>query len=272
MKNIFKLNLILVIVCLLLSSCEEEPLPEIGSIPDETPPSADFRYEADPGDHLIINFTNTSISSTDYSWDFGNGTTSTSKNPTVTYDTTGTYVVTLTSSDKLNQSSEVTKEVVIVEPVVAFIPEVLEPGFEDNSLPGGTGDGRDSWRNDVGGVIQITSSPVHDGAQAAKLPSDGSRVGMQAITVLPNTDYDLGFYYTMKADPGTLTVAILDQFVVDEADVAGATIGSVQLTDNSDPNTYVKEILTFNSGNNTEITIYFNNVGSECRLDNFEFE
>jgi len=271
MKNILKFSFIF-ITCCFLTACEEEPLPDVGSIPDETPPSADFLSEEDPADYKTINFTNASVSSTDYVWDFGNGMSSTAKNPSVTYDTTGTFTVTLTSSDKLSQSSTISKDIRIVKPVVPFTPVVLESGFEDNSLPDGTGDGRDSWRNDVGGVIQITTSPVQDGSQAAKLPSAGDRTGMQEVTVLPNTDYTIGFYYTMKADPGVLTVGVLDQFVTDEADVAGAMINSVQLTDNTDPGTYVKETLTFNSGNNTAVTIYFNNDGSECRLDNFEFE
>ncbi len=271
MKNIFNISILLTIF-ILCYSCEEEPLPEAGSIADATPPSAGFTYEVDPADYLKINFINSSISSTDFSWDFGNGASSVEKNPSVTYAEVGTYTVTLISSDKLNKSSSITQDITIEEPVVAFTPEVLEGGFEDNSLPDGSGDGRDSWRNEIGGVIQITSSPVHDGEQAAKLPSAGDRTGLQMVTVLPNTEYNLSFYYTMKADPGTLTVAILSSEVTDAADVAGVTIASLELSDNSDPNTYVKEVLTFNSGDNSEVGIYFNNIGSECRLDNFEFE
>ena len=271
MKNIFKINLLFIIL-LLFYSCEEEVLPEAGSLPDETPPAAGFSYETDPADYLTLNFTNTSVSSTDYTWDFGNGSNSTAKNPSVTYAAVGTYTVSLTSSDKLNKSSSISKEIVIVEPIIDFTPEVLEGGFEDNSLPDGSGDGRDSWRTDLGGVIQITSSPVFEGEQAAKLPSAGDRTGLQLVTVLPNTEYNLSFHYTMKADPGTLTVAILSSVVGDVTEVEGVTIASLALTDNSAPDTYVKEVLTFNSGENSEVAIYFNNVGSECRLDNFEFE
>jgi len=270
MKNILSTSFI-AIICLLSYSCAEDELPGIGSIADETPPSAGFTYEADPEDHLKLIFSNTSQSSTDYLWDLGNGESSTEKNPVATYPAVGTYTVTLLASDKLNQSSTTTKEVVTVEPA-AFIPQILEAGFEDGALPDDMGDGRDSWRNDAGGVIQITSSPVFDGLQAAKLPSAGDRVGMQAITVVPDTDFNLQFYYTMKEDPGTLTVAILDEMVTDVADAAGATIASLELTDNSDPNTYVQETLTFNSGNRNEVFIYFHNTGSECRLDNFSFE
>ena len=60
-----------------------------------------------------------------------------------------------------------------------FQPIILEAGFEDDTLPEGGGDGRDSWRNsDLGGVIQITGSPVTFGDQGAKLPVPaGDRVG-----------------------------------------------------------------------------------------------
>ena len=255
-----------------LSSCDfGYELPEANSIPDETPPSASFDFKANDADFMQIDFTNLSASATDYSWDFGDGESSTDSDPSHTYASIGTYTVSLTASDKLGVTSTTSKEILIEEPASAPLPTVLEAGFEDNSLPDGSGDGRDSWRNDAGGVIQITSSPVHEGAQAAKLPSDGDRVGYQSIAVVPDTDYRLSFYYTMKSDPGTLTVAILNSEISDLSEVAGATIASVELTDNSDPDTYVNEILSFNSGEHSVVGIVFFNTGSECRLDSFEF-
>ncbi len=156
---------------------------------------------------------------------------------------------------------------------VSESPMIAEAGFEDNSLADGTGDGRDSWRNSLGGVIQITSSPVNSGSQAAKLPSDGSRVGLQEIQVAPFTQYDLTFYYTMKTDPaGSLTVAVLDETastLTDLSQVAGATINSISVNDQTDANAYIKETLTFNSGNNSTVSIFFNNEGVECRVDDF---
>ena len=256
--------------CFLVTGCDfEYELPEAGSIADETPPKADFSFSADPEDYTLISFSNTSSSATDYSWDFGNGETSTDKNPSSTFPD-GTYTVTLTATDKLGASNTVTKEITIEQPA-KFIPNILEAGFEDGTLDG-EGDGRDSWRNDAGGVIQITESPVFDGTQAAKLPAEGDRVGMQLIPIEPNQDYILSFYYTIKSDPGTLTVAILSDMVTDLADVEGATIASVALTDNSDANTYVETTLEFNSGDNSNVAIFFHNEGSECRLDNFDIE
>ena len=155
-----------------------------------------------------------------------------------------------------------------------FIP-IGEAGFEDDdpaSCSNNGGDGRDCWRQaDLGGVIQITSSPVHSGDQGAKLPSDGTRIGYQRVSVNPNTEYILSFYYTMKDDPvGTLTVSILDDTVLtDPSEVAAAVIASTTVNDQSDPDTYVLESLIFNSGSLTEVAIFFSNESVECRLDDF---
>lgn len=154
-----------------------------------------------------------------------------------------------------------------------FIPMITQSGFEDNTLADGTGDGREAWRNSLGGVIQITSSPVNSGLQAAKLPSGGDRVGMQEIEVEPNMKYRVSFFYTMKTDPmGSLTVSILDgsgSSLTDLSQVAGATIASITVSDQTDANTYVMESLEFDSGGNTAISILFTNEGVECRLDDF---
>lgn len=271
-KGILWKGSIFMLLSIFLASCDfGYELPEANSIPDETPPSASFDFKPNDADYLQIDFTNLSASATDYSWDFGDGSTSTDSDPSHTYEAIGTYTVSLMASDKLGISSTTSKEIVIEEPASAPLPTVLEAGFEDNSLPDGSGDGRDSWRNELGGVIQITSSPVYEGAQAAKLPAEGDRVGYQAIAVVPNTDYRLSFHYTMKTDPGTLTVAILDKEIGDLSEAADATIAALELTDNSDADTYVNEILSFNSGDNAVIGILFTNAGSECRLDSFEF-
>lgn len=56
-------------------------------------PTADFNYTGSS----TINFTNTSTNGVTYSWDFGDGNTSTIQNPTNTYTTTGNYTVELTT-------------------------------------------------------------------------------------------------------------------------------------------------------------------------------
>ncbi len=271
MKNILKFSLIAFLTVAFLS-CEEEMLPDAGSLPDETPPEAAFSYEVDAAYFQTVNFLNSSVSSTTYAWDFGDGNTSSEKNPTHSYDGEGTYTVKLTASDALNQSDEYVGEVVIVEPEEIPLPTILEAGFEDNSLPDGTGDGRDSWRSSFTDPIQISSSPVHDGEQAGKLPAYEGRVALQMIDVVPDNEYNLSFYYTMKADPGTFTVAIVDSEVMDFYEIEDATIASIELSDDADPDTYEKATLTFNSGSNSTVGICLYTDIVEVRFDNFEFE
>ena len=162
-----------------------------------------------------------------------------------------------------------------------FQPIILEPGFEDNTLPDGGGDGRDSWRNnDLGGVIQITGSPVTFGDQGAKLPTPaGNRIGYQEIVVEPETNYDLYFWYTMLAgssDP-SLTVSILGvtenggTFTTLE-EVSDGTIASVTVTNDDEPDVYVQQKLSFNSGINNSVAIFFTNGEVEARLDDFTID
>jgi PKD repeat protein len=262
----------------LLSSCDfEYDLPEEGSIPDATPPMANFAFTQGDGENWnTYSFANLSMSATDYEWDFGDGNTSTEHDPQNTYSGEGTFTVSLKAMDKLGAESVFSSEVVVVEPEAptATIPVILEPSFEDLSLPDGTGDGRDSWRNDFGGVIQITSSPVQDGSQAAKFPSAGDRVAYQdGLQVTPNTDYILTYYYTLKTDnPGSITLTVLGGSIADLSEVEGATLAAFEGTDQSDSGTYVKVDLLFNSGANETMSILIMNQGVEARLDNLSID
>ncbi|MEA3497203.1 MAG: PKD domain-containing protein, partial [Bacteroidota bacterium] len=65
---------------------------------------ADFSFTEDEFDEMTFEFTNKSTASTNasiilWSWDFGNGGTSSSQNPTYSYTETGSYKVTLTITD-----------------------------------------------------------------------------------------------------------------------------------------------------------------------------
>ncbi|MEL6987009.1 MAG: PKD domain-containing protein [Bacteroidota bacterium] len=268
-------------IVLLIVSCEDQfefELPEANSIVDTEFPNANFSYASTLEDFKTIKFTNLSNESINYVWDFGGGNTSNDKDPTFTFDGgEGTYPVTLTASDANGMTGSITIDVMVVEG--PFQPIILEAGFEDNELPDGTGDGRDSWRNsDLGGVIQITGSPVTFGSQGAKMPNDQSRIGYQEIAVEPNTNYDLRFYYTMVNDPTDpwLTVAVVGvtQFgpIGSREDAIEGTIASITVTDISEPSTYLEEKLSFNSSDNNTIAIFFYNGPVECRLDNFTID
>lgn len=58
---------------------------------------------------LTVSFTQTSTGAIRYDWDFGDGATSTTPNPTHTYTTAGQYTVTLTVTNQLTCTQTVTK-------------------------------------------------------------------------------------------------------------------------------------------------------------------
>lgn len=258
----------------LLTSCEEEVYPEAGSIADKTPPSAAFSATQGEGlndEWKTYSFSNQSSSATDFSWDFGDGNSSTDFEPSNTYSGEGTFTVSLTASDKLGVTSKYSESFTIVEPEApsAVVPPILEASFEDNSLPDGTGDGRDSWRLSGAGVIQITSSPVYEGSQAAKFPSAGDRAAYQALEVTPNSDYTLSYYYTMKTSgTGNITVWILPGEVTEFSQIdTSQAIASFVGTDQTSANDYVSVDLPFNTGANDKVAILITNEGVESRLD-----
>jgi hypothetical protein len=70
------------------------PTPEITPAPTPAPPTAAFGWsQALP---LIVSFSNASTGETDWSWDFGDGNTSSQQNPDHTYLEAKDYVVRLT--------------------------------------------------------------------------------------------------------------------------------------------------------------------------------
>ena len=258
-------------------SCDfEYELPEAGSIADLTAPMASFSASQSEDNYLSYSFSNLSSSAINFEWDFGDGNTSTSKDVSNTYQSEGSYTVTLTVSDALGVKNTISKIITVVKPPApaAKIPTILEASFEDNSLPDGTGDGRDSWRNDFGGVIQITSSPVQDGSQAAKFPSAGDRIAYQSgLEVTPNTDYVLTYYYTIKTSPeGSITLNVLGGSIGSLSEVSSKSLASHVGVDQSDDSAYTKIDLEFNSGANETISLLITNEGAESRLDNLSIE
>lgn len=85
---------------------------------EQGPPEANFSFSVNG---FQVTFTNTSSNGTSYSWDFGDGTTSTEENPSKTYSANGTYSVTLTANG--NGSDEVTKDVEIA--VALNLPDLF---------------------------------------------------------------------------------------------------------------------------------------------------
>ena len=77
----------------------------------ELEPIAKFSYEAN---ELTVAFKNASTNGQSYKWDFGDGKTSTDKDPTYTYSKSGTYKVTLTAING-EQSNNYAQDITVTE-------------------------------------------------------------------------------------------------------------------------------------------------------------
>ncbi len=76
-------------------------------------PTADFSYSIN---NKTVNFTNESTFGMNYSWNFGDGDRSTSKNTSHTYSLSGNYIVTLTTEGVLGSVNHAIAEKVVVVP------------------------------------------------------------------------------------------------------------------------------------------------------------
>lgn len=122
-KKIFVSIVAISLLVGMLSGCTEEDA--------DTAPEADFTYTSDN------KFIGTPISFTDqstgegtltYLWDFGNGDTSTEQNPTHTYNSNGTYVVTLTVTDENDKTDEYSEDITIT------IKDIVQTAIDTEAL------------------------------------------------------------------------------------------------------------------------------------------
>ncbi|MFK7808980.1 MAG: PKD domain-containing protein, partial [Saprospiraceae bacterium] len=107
----------------------------------------------------LVTFENNSINATSYSWNFGDGNTSESTNPTHTYDGDGTYTVTLIATNNCGSVTVTGVVVISTDPVAGFSAtpttgcSPLEVSFMDDSSPNTT-----SWLWTFEGGTPATST------------------------------------------------------------------------------------------------------------------
>ena len=123
-----------------------------------------------------IQFTDQSYNTvTGWSWSFPGGTpsSSTAQNPLVTYNTPGTYQVTLTATDGSSSDGETKLSYVTVLPASSGLP--FYEGFEGISSLTGT-----SWKitnPENNNTWEVTNTAGHSGTQSAKLTNFGQPAG-----------------------------------------------------------------------------------------------
>jgi serine protease len=153
--------------------CSNEATVEITTAPStNTPPTADFTSSCSG---LTCTFTDRSTdgdgSVVGWQWAFGDGATSTARNPSRTYGTAGTYTVTLTATDDEGatdaRSASVTVTAASSISLTATGRKDATTHYVDLVWTGATGDQIEVWRN---------------GLFLTKTPNDGSRTITRAFT------------------------------------------------------------------------------------------
>jgi gliding motility-associated-like protein len=122
---------------------------------------ANFTWQVDTCS-LTVNFTNSSLNASSYSWNFGDAATSTQQNPSHTYSSTGNYNVSLVATTPQGCTDTLVVPIPLsyTLPVAAFtynIPPCTQTVSFNNQSVGGTGY---SWN--FGDAITSTQQhPVH---------------------------------------------------------------------------------------------------------------
>ncbi|AZQ62762.1 PKD domain-containing protein [Flammeovirga pectinis] len=225
-KNIF----VAVTALFTMTACTEE-LPGVGSIPDLTPPSADFSYKSSIANFKQVDFTNLSISAGNFTWDFADGTTSEEQDPSHVFAGEGSYDVMLKATDGNGVQSDTVITVSIVDELV---PEFACNSFECSD--------RSVW-----GSFSGSGSPTPpDGDTGAKLQS-ATHVLDQTIKVTGGVTYNVSFHYVSASSSGTSC----GQFLLEDPD-NGVTFveEGIELTPNASD--YVYKSFVINTEVNTE--------------------
>ncbi len=110
----------------------KDSIVKLNYIKVEANPVIDFMVSPAAGcAPLLVNFTNqTTVQNSsiqNYLWDFGNGDTSSTVNPIYTYNTSGSFSVSLTATSLANCKTSVTKSNIITvspKPLASFVPNI----------------------------------------------------------------------------------------------------------------------------------------------------
>lgn len=153
-------------------------------------PIAEFSYNKEYiCEGASVNFTDDSYNATPtaWSWTFTGGTpsTSTSQNPTITYNTAGVYGVTHTPSTSAGNDTETKSSIITVSSLTADYTGALVDGFENATQFG------NEWRveNDGGMLWQNTTAAAATGSRSVRVRNFfTSNAGEEDALISPSYD------------------------------------------------------------------------------------
>ncbi|WP_299118848.1 PKD domain-containing protein [uncultured Winogradskyella sp.] len=301
MKNIiYKMIAVLLIFTVSCDDLEKYQLPEANSIPDETPPVASFSAIQGEGfefeEWTLYQFTNGSTSATMYSWNFGDGNTSTDFEPTNMFPGEGTYTVSLTATDNLGVSSTSTQEVVVVEPEAPAVPDPVIVNGEFVKLPKSSGSdcacsgwinrdlgeqGESSTASGLDVVKFDNNEPDHIYQEFEVVPNadylvetsirhsttDGTMPSSLEIRVLAGSGYEAGYtpvYYTDTAvmPQGNSSTGYWGYRSIAQVENADNNL-KIQVLDNPGNDDYNNVVFSFNSGANDSVVLFMRGIGGD---------
>ncbi len=284
-------------------SCEFiDELPEENSIADETPPTAFFTFTngVEIETFTRVAFANQSDNATSYSWDLGDGNTSTEVDPVNVYPGEGSFTVTLTVSDALGQTSTYSETIELIEPDVPDVPDpvLLNPEFDRLPKSSGSDCTCSGWINRSVGEQGESSSG--NGSDVIKLDNAEPDHAYQEFAVTPNADYRIEIPIRFESDqagdlPTQLEVRVLagegyvdgytpttyaDTVEIPQDGFGYTSIAQIEEAGNNllletvdNPNTSEYRLFTFffNSGANDSVALFIRGIGNSGPEDPADF-
>lgn len=273
-----------------------EPLGS-NSISDATPPVANFSFTQGAGpdeEWKDYTFSNLSTSAIDYTWNFGDGNTSTTVDGANTYSGEGMFTVTLTATDGLGVTSTLAQTFDIVEPEAPAIPDPVLVNFEFDKLPKSSGSDCScaGWINKDIGEQGESSSGNGGSDNVVKFDNNEPDHVYQEFEVTPNADYSIQLVTSFKSStggpfPSMLEVRVLagagyidgytptyytDTVDFPQQDWGYATVAQVEdvannllveVQNNPGNDDYNSATYFFNAGANTSVALFIRGVGGD---------
>ncbi|WP_051476053.1 glycoside hydrolase family 9 protein [Aquimarina megaterium] len=171
-----------------------------------------------------------------YSWDFGNGQTSTEEKPVVTYAQIGSYVVTLTVSDGTDVSTPVTETITVIDGNILIADFVANPttgiapvtvSFDASASSDSDGNpltyAWDFGDGTTGSGVIATHEYTTVGTYSVKLTvSNGNKVAVKTLTVTISDGKPIASF---TADPEEGFIPLLVNFDASASvDPSGGTL------------------------------------------------